>query len=178
MAMGALPGYALGDEVVTGDTAAEKSAVEAVATAAPAETQAAEPTATASDAADAAETAVSAAVDTASPEPTAEVVDQNIVHADMKLENGYYYQVIALGTRTTVTFTNSGDSLPYGAVLTLTGDGIEVAPSSVTVNGSKSYNFVISAASEGVHKAKVARCRRVQATTRANCCSYARARQV
>lgn len=155
MAMGALPGYALGDEVVPGDTAAEKSAVEAVATAAPAETQAAEPTAAASDAADAAETAVSAAVDTASPEPTAEVIDQNIVHADMKLENGYYYQLIAPGTRTTVTFTNSGDSLPYGAVLTLTGDGIEVAPSSVTVNGSKSYSFVISAASEGVHKAKL-----------------------
>ena len=41
----------------------------------------------------------------------------------MKLENGYYYQLIAPGTRTTVTFTNSGDSLPYGAVLTLTGDG-------------------------------------------------------
>ena len=58
MAMGALPGYALGDEAVTGDTAAEKSAVEAVATAVPAETQAAEPTAAASDAADAAETAV------------------------------------------------------------------------------------------------------------------------
>ena len=73
----------------------------------------------------------------------------------MKLENGYYYQLIAPGTRTTVTFTNSGDSLPYGAVLTLTGDGIEVAPSSVTVNGSKSYSFVISAASEGVHKAKL-----------------------
>lgn len=146
MAVGVLPGYALGE-----DASETPAAVLTAADETPIAPTAAVPTETEN----APQELDSAMKDEAAATPEVETVDQRAVKADMNLANGYKYQVISPNTRTTVTFTNSGESLAYGTVLTLTGDGLDVIPSSTTINGSQSYSFVISASSEGVHKAKL-----------------------
>ena len=85
-----------------------------------------------------------------------EPVEQSAVSADVKLPNGYRYQLIAPGSAANVMLINTGDSFASGTVITLTGDGLSVSPASVTLSGTQSAAFAVTAASEGVYRARVA----------------------
>lgn len=85
-----------------------------------------------------------------------EPVEQSAVSADVKLPNGYRYQLIAPGSAANVLLINTGDSFASGTVITLMGDGLSVSPASVTLSGTQSASFAVTAASEGVYRARVA----------------------
>ena len=85
-----------------------------------------------------------------------EVVEQNSVVPNVKMESGYDYTVITPGKQTTVTLKNTGDNIPKGSIVELSGSGVTVSPSSATADGSDSYTFTVSASTQGVYKMKFA----------------------